>query len=193
VPLIESIRKEWDEAVPNLIKTVSQDVNFIFNISKARSSLASVIRDWCETLSEQTKQYLFPNNENRILSLMLSVTNDESSFVQRLAKSVTSLRIEDWGSHTVLNFLQDLRIFKKTVEDYNVVKKHVEERKAEEYKIMFKDESGRDITKTFGRIECTGKAKILFNAIQTDLDEHGQAITEQEKRQVLMDLLQKLC
>ncbi|MDR1641841.1 MAG: hypothetical protein LBT59_19280 [Clostridiales bacterium] len=46
VPLIESIRKEWDEAVPNLIKTVSQDVNFIFNISKARSSLASVIRDW---------------------------------------------------------------------------------------------------------------------------------------------------
>jgi hypothetical protein len=193
VPLIEVVKKEWDMAVPNLIKTLAQDVKDIFNARKTKASLSSVIRDWSEALSDQTKQYLFSGNESRILELLSSVTNDDVSFIQRLAKAVTSLRIEDWNNNTIVIFLRNLQEFKKTVENYNNSKNQAEETGTEEYKITFKDEHGSEITKAFGRVEYSGKAKILLNSIKTDLEEHGQSITEQEKRQVLMELLQKLC
>ena len=49
----------------------------------------------------------------------MSVKNDEFDFVQRLAKSVTYLRIEDWNDDTVEVFLRDLAEFKNTIENYN--------------------------------------------------------------------------
>jgi hypothetical protein len=193
VPLIEEIKRIWDSVVSNLIKTLAQDVKAIFAKRGTKASLASAVREWYEPLSERTKQYLFSGNEDRILSLMSSVTNDESAFVQRLAKAVTALRIEDWSSNTITVFLRDLRNFKDTIESYNNTSQRVTADESNEYKIVFKDATGTEVTKTFGRVEYSGKAKILLNAIQTDLEEHSQAITEQEKRQVLMELLQKLC
>ena len=193
MPLIEEIKRDWDSTVPNMIKTLSQDIKAIFSKRGTIESLTSVVREWCDPLSERTKQYLFSGNENRILNLMLSVTNDETAFVQRLAKAVTSLRIEDWNSNTITAFLHDLRKFKDTVETYNNKSHRADTAETDEYKIAFKDDSGKEVVKTFGRVEYGGRAKTLFNAIQTDLEEHGQAITEQEKRQVLMELLQKLC
>ena len=193
IPLIADIKKSWDESVTNLIKKLAQDIITIFAAERSRASLASVIRDWYEPLMERTKQHLFTGNEKNIFGLMASPSNDEVALVQRLAKAVTSLRIEDWNNSTIIDFLHDLRKFKETVELYNDVKEGVAEAEADEYTITFKDSSGAEVIKTFGRVEYSNKARLLFNAIKTDLEEHGQAITEQEKRQVLMELLQNLC
>jgi hypothetical protein len=191
VPLIEEIKRGWDLAVPNLIKTLAQDIKIIFAKHGTRESLTSVVREWYEPLSERTKQYLFSGNENRILSLMSSVTNDEYAFVQRLAKAVTSLRIEDWNGNTITVFLRDLRQFKDTVESYNSARQVAAEQGA--YKITFTDNGGNEVTKSFAKAKYSKKAVLLLREIESSLDEMGQAITEQEKRQVLMELLQKLC
>jgi hypothetical protein len=193
VPLIKSVKEAWDAAVPNLIKVLAGDIKAIFNPRNVKATLTSSIRDWCETLSEHTKQYLFSGNESRILALMLAVTNDESAFVQRLAKAITSLRIEDWNNDTITVFLKDLQKFKTTVDDYNSARQKSATTGVNEYKISFKDERGAEVTKTFERVEYSRKAKMLFDEIISDLNEHGQSITEQEKRQVLMELLQQLC
>ena len=193
VPLIAEIKRAWNEAVQDLIKKLTHDVIAIFATKKSQASLTSVIRDWYEPLSESTKQYLFTGNEKNILGLMASPSNDETALVQRLAKAVTSLRIEDWNNNTIIVFLRDLRKFKETVEAYNDAKQQSAMSESDEYKITFKNDSGKEVTKTFGRVEYSGFAKILLNAIKTDLEEHGQSITEQEKRQVLMELLQNLC
>ena len=61
------------------------------------------------------------------------------------------------------------------------------------YRITFADESGDSITKSFERIETTKRGKLLYNQIEHSLQAMGQAITEQEKRQILMDVLKELC
>jgi hypothetical protein len=193
VPLIKEIKMSWEEVVPNLIKLLVQDIKVLFASYNTRASLTSVIRDWYESLTDRTKQYLFSRNENRILNLMSSVTNDEFSFVQRIGKAVTSFRIEDWNNNTITSFLDDLRKFKDTVEEYNNERQQKKIPLTNMYKITFTDDNANEVTKVFGKTIYSRKAKLLFRELENSIDEMGQSITEQEKRQVLIELLQKLC
>jgi hypothetical protein len=193
IPLIAKIKSEWDNAVPELIKLLVGDVKEIFANSAKKASLTSVIKEWYDGLSESTKSYLFPGNENRVLSLFSTVTNDESSFVQRLAKAVTGLRVEDWDSSMIKMFLHDLRTFKETIEGHRSQAKNETLSSLSEYRFSFKDESGTEVTKTFGKTAYSNKAKLLLRELTSSIEEMGQSITEQEKRQVLIELLKKLC
>jgi hypothetical protein len=193
VPLIREIKAERDNAITDLIKKLIEDVRLMFAKKNKQHSLPSAIKDWHESLSENTLQHLFSGNENKILDLMATVPNDESSFMQRLAKAVTSLRIEDWNSDMIESFNRDLKAFKKTMEDYDAQKYSANNSGTDVYKISYFNENGCEISKTFNRTGYSKKAKLLLQELRNAIDEMGQSITEQEKRQVLMELLQKLC
>jgi hypothetical protein len=49
------------------------------------------------------------------------------------------------------------------------------------------------VTKRFDRVEDTGKGKLLYNQVTAALDSMGRAISNQEKRQILMEILKNLC
>lgn len=61
------------------------------------------------------------------------------------------------------------------------------------YELSYIDDTGVTVTKRFEKIDFSKRAKLLMNTITADLDAMGHAITEQEKRQVLMEILKKLC
>jgi hypothetical protein len=189
---IEMTKTEYDGAVRNLIDYLNSTVKTMFASEKSNGSLTSAIKDWYETLSERTKQNLFTGNENKILELMATVTNDENSFIQRLAKAVTYLRIDDWNNDTVEVFLRDLDNFKKTVENFNNQKADSDQYTTS-YEIIITDANGKRSPKRFEKTDYSERAVLLRNEISIALEEMGQAITEQEKRQVLIELLEKLC
>ena len=186
-------KKEYDEAIESLIKVLISDVKNIFSQNgNTRGSLTSIIQDWYAELKETTIQHLFAHNENKILELMQSITNDEKSFIQRIAKAVTSLRIEDWNEKVIVSFIEDLRAFKQTVDEYNSQDAHSSET-ADTYKLVTMTSDGQEIVKSFSRSEYSDRAKLLYNDILNSIDEMGQAITDQEKRQILFEILEKLC
>ncbi|MDR0747166.1 MAG: hypothetical protein LBE89_04655 [Helicobacteraceae bacterium] len=191
--IIEETKTEWDNAVSNLIGRLGEDVKVTFGQMNNNGSLASIVKDWYESLSEQTLQYLFAGNENRILRLMSSVPNDESTFVQRLAKAVTSLRIEDWNAETIKVFRRDLTRFKTTVDDFSRQKHGEAESGTDLYTITFTGLDGDETMMKFKKTIVSKRAKLLMNEITTSLEEMGQALTIQEKRQVLIELLEQLC
>ena len=121
------------------------------------------------------------------------MTNDEDDFIAKLAKLTTDLRLEDWDDSTILKFKEALEKYKKTAEEFHGTDQIQETAETNMYQVMFVDESGTAVTKRFDRIEYSKRGKLLFNAITADLDSMGQAISEQEKRQILMDVLKKLC
>ena len=45
----------------------------------------------------------------------------------------------------------------------------------------------------FAKVEESRRGKLLYNAIISQLDSMGQAIPEQEKRQILMEVLKEMC
>jgi len=191
---IKAAKELFDGAKLGLIKALIGDVKTIFAANgKKGASLTSVIRDWYEVLKPTTVNHLFSNNEEKVLQLMASVNNDEKTFMERLAKTVTGLRLDDWDKNSVDEFLRYLEQFKKTVLDYdrNTVAK--KSGGTEMYKLSFIGKTGSEVVKTFEKTEYTERAKLLLNAITSELEDMGQSITEQEKRQVLMELLEKMC
>ena len=189
---ILAVKQEYDNATKNIIAYLVEQTKMIFTLGRPRGSLTSVIKDWHEGLSDSTRQNLFRGNENKVLELMAVITNDNHAFIQRLAKAITFLRIEDWNSDTVDSFLDDLKTFKNTVEEFNASEDE-STKGAATYEITFTDESGNTIPKRFQKTEYSDRAKLLLSEIAVAMDEYGQSITEQEKRQVLIELLEKIC
>ena len=187
-------KEEFDTAITMLLNVLIDDIKTIFigNGSSCRVSLTSAVRDWYDSLKETTSQHLFANGENQILSLIKSVSNDEVAFVQQLAKLVTSLRIEDWNSDSIISFLNDLTAFKETVDEYNQQETN-EALSADEYKLIVTDVDGNEVIKSFAKTDYSDRAKLLYNEISNSIEEMGQAISESEIRQVIIEILEKHC
>ncbi|MFZ7101543.1 MAG: hypothetical protein ACOWWO_02660 [Peptococcaceae bacterium] len=185
----------FDSAKNSLVKALITDVKSIFNISNIKgASLTSIIKDWYESLKDTTVNHLYLNGEEKVLQLISTISNDEKTFIERLAKAVTGLRVDDWNTDTIAAFVDSLIAFKKTVEDFEKdTKADLTSNTTGIYKLSFIDRSGREVVKTFSKTEYSNTAKLLLNEINTALEEMGHAITEHEKRQVLMELLEKMC
>lgn len=190
---IATAKAEFDNALIRMVKTLICDVKIIFGNGNANESLTSSIRNWYESLSERTVQHLFTAGEDRVLALMQTITNDEVNFIQRLGKAVTGLRMDDWNNATIEEFVQGLVSFKDTVEEYDRREPANGTGDTDSYQIIFTDSDGHEITRSFSKTAYSDRAKLLLNDMITSLEEMGQSITEQEKRQVLMELLEKLC
>ena len=70
----------------------------------------------------------------------------------------------------------------------------VESRAADNYEIRFvQNGTGNAKLKSFKKVECSVRAKSLEEEIWRTIEEMGQSVTDAEKRQVLVSLLEKLC
>jgi len=192
VDTIRRTKQIFDDAKSNLITSLICDVKELFAVSAVKASLCSVAKDWYEGLSENTINHLFATNESRILGVFKSVSNDDIQFIERLSKAVCSLRIDDWENKNIGQFILVLDSFKQNVEAYN--KNACDQTvAADQYSVSFVDTRGKESTKTFYKVDYSSRAKLLLNEVSNAIEEMGESITEQEKRQVLIDLLQKLC
>ena len=151
--------------------------------------------DWCDTLHPSTFAELFTDGTNKALELYKNVTADESTFIRRLAKLTTGLRLEDWDDNTIIHFREAIAAYKTTAEKYQekaeqTVSGHSEQ--VEGYRITYKNEQGETVTKHFDRVDASMRAGLLKKRVEQAINEFGQAVSDEEKRQVLMDVLQTM-
>lgn len=157
-------------------------------------SLASVIKDWCESLNPSVFEQLFTDGTERCLGLFKSISNDDDFTITRLAKLATDLRLEDWDERVREKFFINLQQYKQTAESYQDTAAMPDEMNGTNvYQITFVDEKEGIVTKRFNRIEETGRGQLLHNQITSALSSWGRSVSEQEKRQVLMEILKELC
>ncbi|MPL98146.1 hypothetical protein SDC9_44346 [bioreactor metagenome] len=192
VDAIRHAKQIYDDAKSSLIAILCSEVKSIFSPASSKSSVCSAAKDWYETLNDNTLNHLFTGNESRILEVFKSVTSNDVQFIERLGKVTCSLRIDDWNIKTIPPFLDDIISFKEAVDTFNNQSKQSTV-SSDEYRISFINEAGKEITKSFAKVEYSSRARLLLNAVSNAVDEMGESITEQEKRQVLIEILEKLC
>ena len=156
-------------------------------------SLESVINEWCDSLDEGVFEQLFHDGTNRALDLFKIITNDEHLFISDLAKISTGLRLEDWDDDTRKRFTEQIAVYKNTAEQFSGEQTEGEALSIDSYKITYSDVNGNFETKRFDRVDISKRGKLLYNQISSSIDSMGQSISEQEKRQILMEILKKLC
>lgn len=193
---ISAAKLYYDNALHATRMSLILRVKDLFSLNKKtleKSSLSSIIKDWCETIDEKAFEQLFNDGTEKCLGLFKTISNDEEVFISRLAKIVTDLRIDDWSENTTEEFMQKLKEHKKTAEQFTSCVAEENKGVTNLYQLTFTDESGESITKRFEKVEESKRGKLLHNAITADLESMGHSISEQEKRQILMEILKKLC
>ncbi len=196
---IRDAKEFYDGCLGSLKRQLVQRTKDIFAVGESKihignASLPSVIKDWCESLDPSVFEQIFADGTERCLALFKAVTNDEDTFVSQLAKTVTGLRLEDWDDSFPARYADCLEHHKETAEGHH--SKQVSDKvmpEANMYQISYIDTDGQIVTKRFDRVEQSKRAELLLRAIQTDLESMGQAVSEGEKRQILMEILKKLC
>ena len=189
----------YDSYLSEVKKVLKKEVKEIFALPKDknnvdRMSLSSVIKDWCESLDQTVFEQLFTDGTDKCLGLFKTITNDDDFTIARLAKLATDLRIEDWDEKVKILFTSNVKKYKETAEGYHSTKESVgKEQSTSAYQISFTDDNGDVITKRFDKVEGTGKGRLLYNQVTAALDSMGRSISDQEKRQILMEILKKLC
>ena len=181
------------ELKQQLIKNTRELFAKYDSIEPGRSSLISVMKEWSDSLDSKIFEQLFPDGTDKLLQLIMDATNDEDAFITRLARQATGLRLEDWDDKTQQIFIDTISRYIKTANDFHssVVAETINDTSS--YSLTFADEDGQSTTKRFDRVEISSRGKLLFNQILSSLDAMGHSISEQEKRQILMEALKKLC
>ena len=59
--------------------------------------------------------------------------------------------------------------------------------------VPMKSDDGSSEVKRFDRVETSKRGQLLYNSILSEIDSMGYSISEQEKRQILMDILKGMC
>lgn len=156
-------------------------------------TLTDAVKEWCDHLDPKSFEQLFPDGTDRFLQHLRTMTNDEDLFITRLAKLATGLRLEDWDAKTVGKYLEALGCYKNTAKEFHssVVASTINDTSS--YQVTFADAEGVNTTRRFEKVEISARGKLLFNQITSSLDAMGQSVSEQEKRQILMEVLKKLC
>ena len=167
---VAAYKRNIDAYIDVLKVMLAEQLKEIFAIPENKitlkaMSLASVIKDWCETLDPHVFEQLFENGTNKCLGLFKEVTNDEETFVARLAKAATDLRVEDWDDDTVERFKENLAMYKKTAEEFQSSESESEDSAASTYEIRFRSDDGSSEVKRFDRVETVREESfciILF-------------------------------
>jgi hypothetical protein len=157
-------------------------------------SLSSVIHDWCEQLDPAVFEQIFDAETTQFLKLCQGITNDEHLFIDNLAQPMTGLHIEDWNDNTKKAFLDDVQKCQNIAQEYHREENATEQTgSSREYVVTFTDDAGMSVTKRFNRVQESSRSKLLYNAIRDQIDSMGESISEEEKRQILMDVLKEMC
>ena len=167
-------------------------------------SLKNIAAEFCRSLAPETESHVFENGAHSLLKIYKSAGNDEIETVRKMAEMLSGLNVDDWSCGTEEMFFSRMAELNKTLLDFKDSKagkieksaagdfESGDETGADNYVVRFAGKGG-NTRKSFKKTECSRRAALLEDEIMRTIEEMGQSVTDAEKRQVLVNLLEKLC
>lgn len=160
---------------------------------KGSESLLSTTRNWYERLHKNTQEHLFSGAEGNLIRTITDFKGyDDEKFLQDLYKNITGLRIEDWKDSTYDEFVETINVSIKTIENRNSTSENRDEPLDDLIRISIPKEDGTTLTRTFNMVKISDYGDILKNNIKQSLDSFADSLPSDEKRQILVQLLEDL-
>lgn len=193
-----------DSALSDFEENLAQKTKAAFGGGNSGRSLKNAIADFCGSLDPEIESHVFENGAHSLLKIYKSAGNDEIETVRKMASLLAGLSIDDWNSGTEEMFFVRMTELNKTLSDFknspdgkNNISAVTDfasatESGGENYVVQFAGKNGSS-QKSFKKTECSRRAALLEDEIMRTIEEIGQSVTDAEKRQVLVNLLEKLC
>ena len=111
------------------------------------------------------------------------------------------MHLTDWNDNTKKLFFTRIDEWKNSVEFFQRDKHEIQSEQTTEtldsipnsYSIRFPTPDGKIITRSFEKLSESPCSKLLYNKITDSIETMGRSMTDAEKRQVLMRILEEMC
>ncbi|WP_282742556.1 hypothetical protein [Olsenella uli] len=191
VAAVEAEKRECDGFLDECIDGLTAVLIGIFEPSAPNgASLSAVLKDWLET-HPTVKTRSFTGVDKKILTAITTASGDDRLTAGRIAKAATSLRVDDWNDARFEDFPKIISSFVQQVEGDS--SEATSERNDGQIGILLVGPDGAARRKTFNPVKTTGRSRLLRNGLVACLGEMGGALSPEEKRQVVFDVLRELC
>lgn len=190
IKILRNSYRYINDTYRNMHVKLAGDVKALLKAAKS-DRLASVLADFYDNLKETTKEHSFSGKISAFLDIARQPNNDEYKLVEMIARAIFNLRMSDFTDEIMEHYVQDLDSVIEEVKKYDA---QLNNTKAalKGYKIIYTDDQGIEVTKQFDATEYTDRGQLLYNDITTALDDFGEAVSSDEKRQILFRILKEI-
>lgn len=184
-----AIKNELENVYKLQISDVNKLVRRIFNISTDE-----LICDWLKKKYEEEwkvkSHKVFDYHTNAFLEFLkkLQSNTDDEKVLQELANVVTSFGIDYWNDNKIEDFEETLKKVIAQLNDYVVS----DDLSDDEIKIIIQSGGEELRTTQFDKQELSGNGQIMFNKMKATINNFGQAISQEEKMQIIARLLEEV-
>ena len=187
---VRSAYRQINDSYSNLHIKFINEIKSIFE-AKQDESLTSVIANFYDDLKDITKEHLFSGKVGMFIDIAKHPNNDEFKLVEAIARALFNLRMGDFNDEIMNCFIEGVRSVRDDILAYNAGADSAEAA-AGGYKIVFADENGNFVTRQFNATENSQEGQLLYNDLTTTIEEYGESISSDEKRQILFKILKEI-
>lgn len=187
---LKKVKTELDNHLVRSLYNLDKELSVVVPNNNDLSFMAA-IRNWVGKLDLKKHQHRHTDDAELLLNFVDSYEGEsEISFLSQLCTLLIDLRPEDFSDVTLRSIpgilseiIQEILLYEQRT--YN-------NDNADEIVFLFKDQNGQEVRRTFYRDDVSGTGILLQNVLSSYLEEYGQAITNNEKRQILINLIEAI-
>lgn len=174
----ESFLNTYRDDIINKTKDVIQ--------KKYKGSLATLLNEWYDENSVKISKSVFDIKTKTLMDYISEMTtHDDNVIINKVCKIVTGFYIEDWKIDDINNYLAELNEIKKKVENTII--------RTEEIQTITLMSGDKKIEKTISSdIEISALGSTMKNNIEEIIEEYGNSLNEEEKINILLDIIKKI-
>jgi hypothetical protein len=174
-------KSELDTITGKLLNETIKKIKVVYG---AKTTISNVFLTFYQSQCVG-KTKVFDYYTNSFIELIRNISDEsDEEIVRCLAKLITGFDIDFWNDGHQAEFIEKLTKIKQSIEEY-VEKAATAE---DEIKLTIIADGG-EISSKFSKTELSSNAKTMKNKINNSIGNFGQAITYEEKLQVLLSIL----
>jgi hypothetical protein len=166
------------------------EIKILFG-AKEEESLTSTIANFYDDLKSTTKEHLFSGKIGMFLDIAKHPNNDAFKLIEAIARALFNLRMGDFNDEIMNCFMDGVKSVREDILAYNSGSDSINSTFGS-FKIVFSDESGNETTRQFDATQDSQEGQLLYNDLTSAIEEYGEAISSEEKRQILFRILKEL-
>lgn len=166
---------------------LSEEIVNIFN-ETYKGSPINALRNWFNNLNKDKKTYIFDGNTKELIDLVKEMDNNSIIVIDRICNIYTNLSVEDFNDVNVNILLDGLKESKRIVEELEL---SIDKENNGQIKIILKDDRNNDVERVFDKEPISNIGEMLLNSLEEAIDSFADSIDNNEKRNVLMNILER--
>lgn len=151
-----------------------------------KGSLYTLLKEWYSDNVDKISKSVFDLKTKNMLEYLSDIsTHDDMEIINKLCKIITGFYIEDWRIDDVNTYIYSLIEIKNKVENTIVKKSNIQT-----ITLMCGENT---IEKTISSdVEISALGSTMKNNIEEIIEEYGESLNEEEKINILLDIIKRI-